>query len=215
MLAYLFPNFTGFLISISQIVNPGLTVTYCGNFVTMFKDNVTIHQGARDTNTGLWMIDLKKIYKQRSQSLCQPRHLTWLGSGYVQLLTRNIRIPHPVHIHSNKGVRPNTWLNRKEIAKPPTKPNRDRCKKNDPTMGKQMLAHLQLPLFPNQLFIRTAFGIERNQSRPLALGAIIVMLRLHLLLRHNLAHCIRTSSTLKTAILFTRRQRSHGQHKTC
>ena len=35
MLACIFQNFTGSLISISQIVNLGLTVTYCGNFVTM------------------------------------------------------------------------------------------------------------------------------------------------------------------------------------
>ena len=66
MLAYLFPNFAGSLISISQIVNLGLTVTYCGNFVTMIKDNVTIFQGARDTSTGLWMIDLEKFTNKKA-----------------------------------------------------------------------------------------------------------------------------------------------------
>ena len=44
MLAYIFPIFTGSLISISQIVDLGSTVTYCGNFVTMIKNNVTIFQ---------------------------------------------------------------------------------------------------------------------------------------------------------------------------
>ena len=58
MIAYIFPTFKGSLISISQIVNLGLTVTYCNNFVTFLKDNIPIFQGNRDPQSGLWMIDL-------------------------------------------------------------------------------------------------------------------------------------------------------------
>ena len=61
MIAYIFPTFKGSLISISQIVNLGLTVTYCKDFVTFLKDDFPIFQGDRDTQSGLWMIDLTAL----------------------------------------------------------------------------------------------------------------------------------------------------------
>ena len=61
MIAYLFPSLTGSLLSISQCVNLGLTVTYCLNFVTFYKNNMPIFRGARDRRSGLWMVDLKDI----------------------------------------------------------------------------------------------------------------------------------------------------------
>ena len=65
MLAYIFPNFTESLISISQIINMGLTVTYCGNFVTMIKDNVTMFQNAQDTNTRLRLSTFKILQSKK------------------------------------------------------------------------------------------------------------------------------------------------------
>ena len=61
MIAYIFPTFKGSLISISQIVNLGLTVTYCKDFVTFLKDDFPIFQGDRDTQSGLLMIDLTAL----------------------------------------------------------------------------------------------------------------------------------------------------------
>ena len=90
------------------------------------------------------------------------------------------------------------------------------AKNNHPPKNNPMSAHLKLVMFLDQLLIHTAFGTEFSQSKSLAQDVIIVMLRLHFLLRHNLAHCcINTFFILKIVILFTGRQQSHGQHKTC
>ena len=54
MIAYIFPQLKGSLLSISQLVNVGLRVTYCADFVTGFDaDNNIVFQGNRDTRTGL------------------------------------------------------------------------------------------------------------------------------------------------------------------
>ena len=62
MMAYIFPQLKGSLLSISELVNVGLHLVYCKNFVTAFdnKDNV-IFQGKRDMLTGLWMVDLQLL----------------------------------------------------------------------------------------------------------------------------------------------------------
>ena len=62
MIAHIFPQLSGSLLSISQLVNLGLRVTYCADFVTGFdRDNETIFQGKRNMRTGLWMVDLRTL----------------------------------------------------------------------------------------------------------------------------------------------------------
>ena len=60
MLAHIFPQLHGSLLSISQLVNLGLHVSYCANFVTFFdSEDKAVVQGNRDLRTGLWMVDLR------------------------------------------------------------------------------------------------------------------------------------------------------------
>ena len=62
MIAHIFPQLKGSLLSISQLVNLGLHASYCSNFVTFFDcDNKEIFQGNRDLRTGLWMVDLRSL----------------------------------------------------------------------------------------------------------------------------------------------------------
>ena len=62
MIAYIFPQLKGSLLSISQLVNVGLRVTYCADFVTgVDTANNTVFQGNRDDRTGLWMVDLRSL----------------------------------------------------------------------------------------------------------------------------------------------------------
>ena len=62
MIAHIFPQLQGSLLSISQLVNMGLHASYCANFVTFFDcDNKEIFQGNRDLRTGLWMVDLRSL----------------------------------------------------------------------------------------------------------------------------------------------------------
>ena len=62
MLAHIFPQLQGSLLSISQLVNMGLHASYCSNSVTFFDcDNKEVFQGNRDLRTGLWMVDLKTL----------------------------------------------------------------------------------------------------------------------------------------------------------
>ena len=59
MIAYVFPQLHGSLLSISKLVNFGLKVLYCSDFVTGFdKNDKPVFQGNRDVQTGLWMVDL-------------------------------------------------------------------------------------------------------------------------------------------------------------
>ena len=60
MLAHIFPQLRGSLLSISQLVSLGLHVAYCANFVTFFdSEDKAVVQGNRDLRTGLWMVDLR------------------------------------------------------------------------------------------------------------------------------------------------------------
>jgi hypothetical protein len=62
MLAHIFPQLHGSLLSISQLVNLGLHVSYCANFVTFFdSEDKAVVQGNRDLGTGLWMVDLRSL----------------------------------------------------------------------------------------------------------------------------------------------------------
>ena len=62
MIAHIFPQLQGSLLSIYQLVNMGLHASYCSNFVTFFDcDNKEIFQGNRDLRTGLWMVDLRNL----------------------------------------------------------------------------------------------------------------------------------------------------------
>ena len=62
MIAYCFPGLKGSLLSVSALVNVGLHVLYCKDFVTAFdaEENV-VFQGQRDLQTGLWMVDLQLL----------------------------------------------------------------------------------------------------------------------------------------------------------
>ena len=68
MMAHIFPQLKGSLLSISELVHVGLHVTYCKNFVTAFdnKDDIIL-QGNRDIRTGLWMVDLQSLIKTPAQ----------------------------------------------------------------------------------------------------------------------------------------------------
>ena len=62
MIAHIFPQLSGSLLSISQLVNLGLHASYCSNFVTFCdRDNKDVFQGNRDLRTGLWMVDLRSL----------------------------------------------------------------------------------------------------------------------------------------------------------
>ena len=62
MIAHIFPQLSGLLLSISQLVNLGLHASYCSNFVTFFdRDEKAVVQGNRDLRTGLWMVDLRSL----------------------------------------------------------------------------------------------------------------------------------------------------------
>jgi len=62
MIAHIFPQLHGSLLSISQLVNLGLHVSYCANFVTFFdREDKVVVQGNRDLRTGLWMVDLRSM----------------------------------------------------------------------------------------------------------------------------------------------------------
>ena len=62
MIAHIFPQLSGSLLSISQLVNLGLHASYCSNFVTFYdRDNKDVFQGNRDLRTGLWMVDLRSL----------------------------------------------------------------------------------------------------------------------------------------------------------
>ena len=62
MIAHVFPQLRGSLLSISKLVNLGLKVLYCSDFVTGFdKHDQPVFQGNRDAQTGLWMVDLRSL----------------------------------------------------------------------------------------------------------------------------------------------------------
>ena len=62
MIAHVFPQLRGSLLSISKLVNFGLKVLYCSDFVTGFdKHDQPVFQGNRDAQTGLWMVDLRSL----------------------------------------------------------------------------------------------------------------------------------------------------------
>ena len=62
MIAHIFPQLKMSLLSISQLFDVGLQVTYCADFVTGFDiDNNAVFQGDRDVRTGLWMVDFRTL----------------------------------------------------------------------------------------------------------------------------------------------------------
>ena len=62
MIAYVFPQLRGSLLSISKLINFGLKVLYCSDFVTGFdRHDKPVFQGNRDVKTGLWMVDLRSL----------------------------------------------------------------------------------------------------------------------------------------------------------
>ena len=62
MIAHVFPQLKGSLLSVSQLVNVGLEVAYCSNFIIAFdKESNIVFQGDRDMKTGLFMADLRLL----------------------------------------------------------------------------------------------------------------------------------------------------------
>ena len=62
MIAYVFPQLRGSFLSISKLINFGLKVLYCSDFVTAFdRHDKPVFQGNCDVKTGLWMVDLRSL----------------------------------------------------------------------------------------------------------------------------------------------------------
>ena len=67
MIAYVFPELQGSLLSMSELVNVGLYFSLCNNFITAFdKQDNMIFQGDRDVQSGLWMVDLQLLTKTQT-----------------------------------------------------------------------------------------------------------------------------------------------------
>ena len=72
MIAHVFPQLCGSLLSISKLVNFGLKVLYCLNFVTGFdKHDKPVFEGNRDVQTGLWMVDLRSLSTAAAEGSAQ------------------------------------------------------------------------------------------------------------------------------------------------
>ena len=67
--AHIFPSLVGSLISISVLVDLGLTATYSSKHVCIYQGEREILRGDRDPSTGLWMLDLSKFTKSHTASL--------------------------------------------------------------------------------------------------------------------------------------------------
>ena len=62
ILAHVFPQLKGSLLSVSQLVDLGLRVTYCSTWVTVLNSiNDTVIKGHRDPKSRLWMVDLLSL----------------------------------------------------------------------------------------------------------------------------------------------------------
>ena len=72
MIAYVFPQLRGSLLFISKLINCGLKVLYCSDFVTGFdKRDKPVFQGNRDVQTGLWMVDLRSLSTAAAEGSAQ------------------------------------------------------------------------------------------------------------------------------------------------
>jgi hypothetical protein len=67
--AHIFPTLVGSLISISVLVDMGLTATYSSKYVSIRKGEREILRGDRDPRTGLWMLNLSDFTQTHSASL--------------------------------------------------------------------------------------------------------------------------------------------------
>jgi hypothetical protein len=67
--AHIFPTLVGSLISISVLVDLGLTATYDNMFVTVRQGDREVMRGDRDPKTGLWMLDLSMFTQTHSAAL--------------------------------------------------------------------------------------------------------------------------------------------------
>ena len=80
MMAYVFPELKGSLLSVASFVDVGLELTYSSNFVTAFDLNGNmIFQGDRDTRTGLWKVDLQ-VFNNSSKTHQAANLITRLDS---------------------------------------------------------------------------------------------------------------------------------------
>ena len=62
ILAHVFPQLKGSLLSVSQLVDLNLRVTYCSKWVKVLNSiNDVIFTGHRDVRSGLWMVDLLSL----------------------------------------------------------------------------------------------------------------------------------------------------------
>ena len=137
----------------------------------------------------------------RAHELTERSNLTWIperfcvgvpvelhelpiGESNLPQIGINICISRRVHLHSGggKGVHSNTWLNRKEIAKPPPNPtdtgagNLDATRQGQRfTKGQLDVGHRQSSPPPYQLCRHTVSGTECNQSMQHAPAATTLM----------------------------------------
>ena len=65
MIAYVFPQLCGSLLSISKLIK----VLYCSDFVTGFDKPA--FQGIRDVQTGLWTVDLRSLSTAAAEGSAQ------------------------------------------------------------------------------------------------------------------------------------------------
>ena len=68
-IAHIFPTLVGSLISISVLVDLGLTATYTDLFVIICKGEREVLRGDRDLKTGLWMLDLHDFTQTHTAAL--------------------------------------------------------------------------------------------------------------------------------------------------
>jgi len=67
--AYVFPTLVGSLISISVLVELGLTATYTKEFVIIKEGEREVLRGNRDRSTGLWMLELSAFKQTHTATL--------------------------------------------------------------------------------------------------------------------------------------------------
>ena len=71
--AYSFPDISGSLLSVSQLVDHGYTAVYNAEKVKFIKDDAVIFSGTRDHISRLWMVDLTTLVRSIAPALpAQP-----------------------------------------------------------------------------------------------------------------------------------------------
>lgn len=112
MMAYVFPELKGSLLSVASFVDVGLELTYSSNFVTAFDLNGNmIFQGDRDTRTGLWKVDLQ-VFNNSSKTHQADHHTLGLGYRLCKFLAWSLWFPSIIYIYpsSRERIYSHPWL---------------------------------------------------------------------------------------------------------